>query len=60
METDDDDDLVVEANHFFTTDGTPIFLTEDEEYAVIPDTRRDEDFVLANDVVLEEESDDYQ
>ena len=30
METDDDDDPVVEANHFFTADGMPIFLTEDE------------------------------
>ena len=27
---------------------------------MIPDTLRDDDFILANDVVLEEESDDYQ
>ena len=60
METDDDDDPVVEDNHCFTADGMPIFLTEDEEYAMILDTRRDDDFILANDVVLEEESDDYQ
>ena len=60
METDDDDDLVVEANHFFTADGAPIFLTKDEEYTSIPDTQRDEDFILANDVALQEKSDDYQ
>ena len=60
MEIDDDDDPVVEANHFFTADGVPIFLTEDEEYTAIIDIQTDEDFILANNVVLEEESNDYQ
>lgn len=57
---DDDDDLVVEANHFFTADGLPIFLTEDEEYLEVPGVQKDEDYILANEVVLEDESDDYQ
>ena len=57
----DDDDPVIEANHFFTVDGVPIFLTEDEEYTVAtPDIQKDQNFILANDTVLEEESDDYQ
>ena len=38
----------------------PIFLTEDEEYVEVPDIQRDEDYILANDVVLEAESKDYQ
>ena len=59
-ETDNDDDPVIEANHFFTPDGAPIFLIEDEEYTAIADIQRDEDFILANDTVIEEESDDYQ
>ena len=56
----DDDGPLFETNHFFTADGAPIFLTEDEEYTVATlDIRGDENFILANDVVLEEESDDY-
>lgn len=60
MEGEDDDDMIIEANHFFTADGMPIFLMEDEEYAEVPDIQRDEDYILANDVVLEVEFDDYQ
>lgn len=57
----DDDDPLFETNHFFIADGAPIFLTEDEEYIVAtPDIQGDEYFILANEVVLEEESDDYQ
>lgn len=38
----------------------PIFITEDEEYSESPAVQRDEDFILANETVLEEESDEYQ
>lgn len=57
---DDDEDLVIEANHFFTTDGMPIFLTKDEEYMEVQDIQRDEAYILENDAVLEAEYDDYQ
>lgn len=60
MEEEDEDDLVIETNHFFTADGMPIFLIEDEEYTEVPYIQRDEDYILENDVVLEAESDDYQ
>lgn len=60
MEEEDDDDLMVEANLFFSADGMPIFLIEDEEYAEVPNTQRNEDYILANDAVLEDDSDDYQ
>ena len=60
MEEEDDDDPVVKANHFFTADGLPIFLMEDEEYSEVPDTQRDEYYILENEVVLEDESSDYQ
>ena len=60
MEEEDEEDLVIETNHFFTVDGMPIFLTEDEEYVEVLDIQKDEDYILANDVVLEVESDDYQ
>jgi len=60
IEDEDDDDPVVEENHFFTADGLPIFLTEDEEYLEVLEAQRDEDYILANEAVLEDESDDYQ
>ena len=58
MEEGDGEDPAIEKNHFFTTDGMPIFLTEDEEYAEVPEIQRDEDYILANDVFLEAEFDD--
>ena len=60
MEEEEEEDLVFEKNHFFTIDGMPIFLIEDEEYAESFDTLKDEDYILENVVVLEAESDDYQ
>ena len=60
MESEDDDDPVVEAEHFFTADGLPIYLMEDEEYSEIRDVQKDEYYILANEAVLEDESDDYQ
>lgn len=38
----------------------PIFPIEGEEYAEVLDIQRDENYILANDAVLEDESDDYQ
>ena len=60
QESDDDDDVVGEQNHFFTTDDLPIYITEDEEYGESSAAQKDEDFILANDADLEEESDEYQ
>jgi len=60
MEEEDDDDPLIGTNCFFTADGMPIFLTKDEEYAKVPNIQRDEDYIFANDVVLEAEFDDYQ
>lgn len=57
---DEDDDPLIEANHFFAADGAPIFLTEEEEYMATLETQKNEDFILANDTVLEEQSNDYQ
>lgn len=53
METkDDDDDPVIESNHFLTANGMPIFLMEDEEYVEVPEIQRDEDYILENDAVF--------
>jgi len=60
IEDEDDDDPVVEANNFFTVDGFPIYLMEDEEYSEVPHARKDEDYILANEAILEDESDNYQ
>ena len=38
----------------------PIYITEDEEYSESLVVQNDEDFILANEIVLEEESDEYQ
>ena len=38
----------------------PIYITEDEEYSESPTVQKDEDFILANETALEEESDEYQ
>jgi len=60
MEEENEEDLTIETKHFFTADGMPIFLTEYKDYTEVLDIQRDEDYILANDVVLEAESDDYQ
>ena len=38
----------------------PIFIAEDEEYFENSTAQRDENFILVNETVLEEESDEYQ
>ena len=38
----------------------PTFITEDEEYLEISVVQKDEDFILANETALEEESNEYR
>ena len=59
-ESDDDENIIGEENHFFTLDDLPIYITEDEEYSESPTVQKDEDFILANETILEEESEEYQ
>lgn len=59
-ESDDEENVIGEENPFFTLDDMPIFITEDEEYSENSAVQRDENFILANETVLEEESDEYQ
>jgi len=37
----------------------PIYIIEDENYSKSPTVQKNEDFILANETVLEEESDEY-
>ena len=59
-ESDDEENVIGEENHFFTPDDMPNFIIEDEEYAENSAVQKDEDFILANETALEEESDEYQ
>lgn len=59
-ESDDDENIIGEENHFFTPDDLLIYITEDEEYSESSTVQKDEDFILANETILEEESDEYQ
>jgi len=38
----------------------PTFITEDDEKTTSSTVQHDADFILANDIALEEESDEYQ
>jgi len=58
--SDDDENPIREENHFFTLDGLPIYITEDDKYSESPTIQKYEDFILANEIVLEEELDEYQ
>jgi len=60
LESDDEENVIGEENHFFTPDDMPIFITEDEEYSENSIVQRDENFILANETALEEESNEYQ
>ena len=60
LESDDDENIIGEENHFLAPDDLPIYITEDEEYSESPAVHKDEDFILANATILEEESDEYQ
>ena len=59
-ESDDEEDVVGEENHFFTPADMPIFITEDEDYSKNSAIQRDENFILVNETALEEDSDEYQ
>ena len=58
-ESDEEENVIGEENHFFAPDDMPIFITEDE-YSENSTVQRDENFILANETVLEEDSDEYQ
>ena len=60
QELEDEGDNVGEENHFFTPDDLPTYITEEEELvsnSIIP---KDEHYILSNDAILEEESEEYQ
>jgi len=59
LKSEDDENPIGEESHFFTADGLPIHITDDEEYSESPVVQKDEDIILANETVLEEESDEY-
>ena len=59
MESDDYENIIGEENHFFTPDGLTIYIMEDEEYLESPAVQKDEDFILENETILEEESNEY-
>jgi len=59
-ESNDDENIIGEENHFFTPDDLPIYITEDDEYSESAAVQKDEDFILANETILEEESNEYQ
>lgn len=60
LESDYYENIIGEEKHFFTPDDLPIYIMEDEEYSESPAVQKVEDFILANETVLEEESDEYQ
>lgn len=60
LESGDEENIIGEENHFFTPNDKPTFIAEDEEYPESPSVQRDENFILANETVLETESDEYQ
>eukprot|EP00253_Pinus_taeda_P025553 PITA_25553 len=60
QESDDEGEGVGEENHFFTPDDLPTYITEEEELIGNSYTPQDEHYILSNDVVLQDESEDYQ
>ena len=59
-ESDEEGNVIGEENHLFTPDELLTYITEEEECAVNSATHQDIDYILANETVLEEESDEYQ
>ena len=60
QESEDEGENVGEENHFFTPDDLPTYITEEEELIGNAYTPQDEHYILSNDVVLQEESEEYQ
>lgn len=60
LESYEEGNVISEENHLFTPDELPTYITEEEECAVNSATHQDTDFILANETVLEEESEEYQ
>lgn len=60
QESEDEGDNVGEENHFFTPDDMPTYITEEDELVSNSVFPQDEHYILSNDMVLEEESEEYQ
>ena len=60
LESYEEGNVIGEENHLFAPDELPTYITEEEECAVNSATHQDTDYILANETVLEEESDEYQ
>lgn len=59
-ESYEEENVIGEEKHLSTPDDMPIFIIEDEEYFENSTLQRDENLILANLMVFEEESDEYQ
>jgi len=59
-ESEDEGDNVGEENHFFTPDDMPTYITEEDELVSNSGFPQDEHYILSNDMILEEESEEYQ
>ena len=57
--SDEDGNVIGEENHLFTPYELPTYITEEEECAVSSAAHKDADFILASDIVLQEESEEY-
>lgn len=60
QESEDEGDNVGEENHFFTPDDMPTYITEEDELVSNSVFPQDEHYILSNDAILEEESEEYQ
>lgn len=60
QESEDEGEGPGEENHFFTPDDMPTYITEEEELVSNAYTPQDEHYILSNDVVLQDESEEYQ
>jgi len=59
-ESDEDGNVIGEENYLFTPDELPTYIIEEEECTMSSTTHQDMEFILASDMVLEEESKEYQ
>jgi len=58
-ESDEDENVIGEENHLFTPDELPTYIIEEEECVVSSAAHKHADFILASDIVLEEELEEY-
>jgi len=60
QESEDEGEGPGEENHFFTPDDMPTYITEEDELVSNAYAPQDEHYILSNDVVLQDESEEYQ